>query len=390
MFGTVVIVMSAVLKLVQAQQFSEQLDVDIEALSGNHSLQGAFQYASPWEPYIARYVIERFSKKGAVVLDPQCSAGTVGLESVMAGRSFIGCAEDHSLVKLARARLFPVDLAEVALRLQFVSFKKPVDIRGYCDLFPFFFDADTFRELVNLKTALRGATDPAAEFISFIVASILHGHTAGHLSAYTSPSAALSADAQASLNRKRGEIPSYRAVGARVLKKAALVLRDGVPSVLQSSRHAREVFYAGPTAINSLQTASVDLGLLAPEQPGVFEHGLHSWLRTWWLGVDVPEGRKNFTEVSQWAEHINEVLLEMARVVNKGGRVVARLGQGRIGSKPTNYASELQNVVSSCLAKFWHVEGSISERHVENSPSSKARAKKPSGMQGELVVLRRR
>jgi hypothetical protein len=275
------------------------------------------------------------------------------------------------------------------LRLQFVNFKKPVDIRGYQAPFPQYFDADTFRELANLKSSLRGASDVASEFISFIVASILHGHTAGHLSAYTSPSAGLTPEAQASLNRKRGEVPSYRAVSARVLKKAALLLRDGVPSALQDSRNQREVFFAEPSAMNQVGTGSVDLALLAPNQPGMFRHGLQSWLRTWWLGVDLPNEVQQFVDVSNWRGYANEILVEMARVVRRGGRVVLRTGQGRIGSKATNYKVELEQVISSCLSKFWRVEGSISERYVDPSQGGKVRAERSGAPAGELLVLRR-
>lgn len=382
--------MSAVLKLVQPAQFNEELEVAREGASGkSNSLQASFLYASPWQPLLARYVIERFSKKGQTVLDPFCSTGVVGVESVLAGRSFVGCAQEHGLVKLSRARLTPADIAEVALRLQFVNFKKPVDIRGYREPFPSFFDADTFRELMNLKSNIRASEDVAGDFISFIVTSILHGHTSAHLSAYTSPSAALSPDAQNSLNRKRGEIPSYRAVSARVLKKAAMLLRDGVPSALQGTKTKRDVFYAEPHALNPVATASVDLAVVAPEQPGMIQHGLQSWLRTWWLGVDMPKENHALTDSSAWQGYANEVLVELARVVTSGGRAVIRSGQGRIGSKAVNYKTEIEDLVVRCLSKFWRVEGSISERYVDSSPGSRVRAERSGAEAGEILVLRR-
>lgn len=381
--------MSAVLKLVQAEAFKEEISLPTDAASsGGHSLLGAFQYCSPWKSTLARYVIERFSKRGQVVLDPFCATGSTGLEALMLGRHFVGCAQDHGLVKLARARLFPADIAEVALRLQFVPFKRPVDIRSYTGAFPHFFDSDTFRELMNLKTALRSSTDGASEFISFIVASVLHGHTAAHLSAYSSPSEGLSPEAQAALNRKRSEVPSYRAVSARVLKKAALLLRDGVPSVLTSGdKLRREVFHAEPHDISRAATGSVDLGLLAPDQPGVFEHGMHSWLRTWWLGVDVPEQGQSVATADQWRDMTNGVLLEMARVVKAGGRVVVRTGQGRINGRTINYTRELEQLITSCLQRFWRVEGAIAERYTE---SSKVRSDRSGSASDELVILRRK
>jgi hypothetical protein len=150
----------------------------------------------------------------------------------------------------------------------------------------------------------------------------------------------------------------------------------------------REVFYAEPHALDRAETASVDLAMLAPSQPGVFEHGVQSWLRAWWLGVDLPgEVSARAQDLCDWRGSTNEVLVEMARVVKPGGRVVIRTGQGRIGSKVVHYNREIEGVVSECLPKFWRVEGSISERCVD---TAKARAEGGSSRWSELVVLRRR
>ncbi len=382
--------MSAVLKLVQPEAFTEELQLAGEA-EGQAccSLQAAFQYCSPWKPSVARYIVERFSKKGQVVLDPYCSTGHVGVEACMAARHFVGTAQDHGLVKLTRARLFPADLAEVALRLQFVPFKRPVDIRSYTGPFPNFFDSDTFRELINLKSSLRESRDGASEFIMLVVASILHGHTTGHLSAYSSPSEGLTPEAQITLNRKRGEVPSYRAVSARILKKAAALLRDGVPSALASSdKIRREISYAEPHALDSVATASVDLALVAPDQPGFFEHGMHSWLRTWWLGVDVPEAASGAANLESWELQTNQVLVEMARVVRAGGRAIVRTGQGRMGGKAVNFNREVEAMVKDCLQRFWRIEGSIAERYVK-LPKQSARGG-ATATSGELLVLRRK
>jgi hypothetical protein len=381
--------MSAVLRLVQPEQYNEELDLPSGSSSASsHTIQGALQYCAPWKPYLARYVIERFSKKGSLVLDPFCSTGIVGVEAAIAGRGFVGCEHDHSLVKLARARLSPADLAEVALRLQFIPLKRPVDLKGYSGPFPHFFDSDTFRELINVKSALRASTDGASEFIGFIVASILHGHTSAYLSAYTSPSEGLSPEAQAALNRKRGEVPSYRHVSARVLKKAAALLQDGVPSALAGTgKLQRDVFFSDPASINRVQTGSVELALVAPHQPGLIEHGLQSWLRTWWLGVDMPEPRQSPRDIADWSDQTNEVLVEMARVVQSGGRAVVRVGQGRLGSKTAHYRAAVESLVGECLQRFWRVEGAISERYVKAASQSGGHTEP---LPAELLVLRRK
>ena len=384
--------MSAVLKLVTQKQFSEQVDVDLESSSRNgHSLQTPLSYLSPWQPAVLRHVTERFSVKGQTVLDLTCAAGATGVECASQGRHFIGCTNEYALAKLARARLNPADIAEVVLRLQFINLKRPVDIRGFQEPFSNFFDIDTYRELLSLKLALRGSQDRVGHFIQFVVASIIHGHTVGHLSAYTSPQAAITPGAQATLNGKRGEVPSYRAVGARVIKKAAMLLRDGIPSGLQDDSIERSLYCAEPNNIIDVGTGKVDLALLCPEQPGAVQQGLRSWLRSWWLGMDLPEQRPEIASIPAWQEHISEVLLETARVVRRGGRAVIRTGNGRLGTKVVNYKEQLAQVLDACLPTYWQVEGTIIEQHVKSSGLIKGASDRPySSGAGELVVLRRK
>ncbi len=376
--------MSAVLKLVQQAQFAEQVEVSLDSSSASgHSLQSALAYLSLWQPSVLRLVIDRFSAKGGTVLDMHCSAGSTGVDALSLGRHFIGCSNDPALVKLARARVNPADLAEVVLRLQFINLKRPVDVRSFQAPWPLYFDVDTYCELMNLKLALRGSNDRVDDFMSFVVSGILHGHTAAHLTGYTSPQAALTPEAQAALNRKRSEVPSYRAVSPRVIKKAASILRDGIPSPLLDRALERSVIFAEPNNLEGVKTASVDLALLCPEQPGGIGHGLRSWLRSWWLGLSLPAEREMPSSVEAWQDGMSEQLLEAARVVRRGGRAVVRVAGGRLGTKPVNYREQVSAVLQSCMPTYWQVEGTIVERYAKGAGSGRDTA-------AELIVLRRK
>jgi hypothetical protein len=383
--------MSAVLKLVQAPQFSEQVDVDPSSTpKSGHSLQTAFSYTHLWQTPVVRHLVERFSVKGDLVLDGACATGATGVECALLGRNFVGCSDDAALVKLARARLNPADIAEVVLRLQFINFKRPVDIRGFREPFPLYFDVDTFCEVSNLRSAVRNGSSHVDSFIEFIVASILHGHTVAHLSGYSSPHGALSPNEQAAMNRKRGEVPSYRAVSARVIKKAAALLQDGVPAALQTKDVERAVFESKLNDMSAVRTGSVNLALVCPEQPGFIEHGVRSWLRSWWLDVEQRVELSPRNSQEEWGGYINEVLLETARTVRRSGRAVIRVGRGRLGTKPTNYREELLSVITKCLSQYWAVEGTIAERYAKSVGLMKGGSRLAGDLAAELVVLRRK
>ena len=379
--------MAVALKLVEARQFVEHVEYRGESATRSvHSLQGAFANDLAWQPMIAKFLIERFSQPGNHVVDMWCGTGHTALEALQLKRNFSGFTRFSVLRRLAMARLSPADIAEVALRIQLVNLKRPIDIRGFTAPFNLFFDVETFCELVNLRSIVSGSSERIDRFIQFIVASILHGHTVGHLSAYTSPHVGLTQDAQAQLNRKRGEVPSYRAVAPRVLKKAAGLLQDGIPSVLERGETTASISLGDPRNLQGVSTGAAQLALLAPEQPGFLDHGVRSWLRSWWLGVDQEqEVSKEVQSINAWSDYTSEVLLEAARVVARGGRAVVRVGQGRIGSRPVQFRGELDNVLANGLRSYWHTEGTVVEQLVTSSPKEKRGA-----TPGELVVLRRK
>ena len=379
--------MAAALKLVQVDQFSETVELDVERAGQNaHSLQAPFMYASPWHLTVVRHLIERFSERGDLVLDAACAAGMVGLECVERSRAFIGIESDLTLSKLAEARLSPAELPEVFLRVQTLNLKRPVDLSLYHEAFEQFFNVDTFVELVNLRSAVARNGSYADPFIKFVVASILHGHSVSHLSAYTSPNAALSPEAQRKLNGKRGEHPSYRATVPRILKKTAQLLRDGTPKSVRGGDSGLARVVAGSAGnIPEVKTGSVALALLCPHQPGAVELGSRSWLRSWWLGIESNRSEWDLSSLDEWRDHINEVLLELARVVRPGGRAVLRLGNGRWGSKSVKYAAEVTNILETCLQRFWRVEGTVLESFVDTAPHTKHSIGAPC----QLLVLRR-
>ena len=50
-------------------------------------------------------IVERFTVKDSIILDPFCGAGTTGIASVLLSRSFIGIDNDEASIKKAAKRL---------------------------------------------------------------------------------------------------------------------------------------------------------------------------------------------------------------------------------------------------------------------------------------------
>jgi hypothetical protein len=175
-----------------------------------------------------------------------------------------------------------------------------------------------------------------------------------------------------------------------VIKKAAGLLRDGIPSSVLKDRASARILFADARDVSGVATGTASLAFVCPEQPGVFEHGLRSWLRAWWLGLELPASRDSFMSVEAWQGYINEVLLETARLVKRGGRAVVRVGSGRIGSRTVSYREQIEGVLNAGFGEYWALEGTIVERYIKSSGLLKGAAQGVSDGAGEIVVLRRK
>lgn len=63
-----------------------------------------FKYPAKFHPPVVRYLIEQYTKRGDVILDPFCGSGTLLVEAAVSGRSAIGTDIDPLAVFIARVK----------------------------------------------------------------------------------------------------------------------------------------------------------------------------------------------------------------------------------------------------------------------------------------------
>jgi len=195
-----------------------------------HSLHYVVSYRASFKPELPDFCIRRYSKKGQVVFDPFSGRGTTALQAALLGRVAWASDVNTLAVRITQAKLNPVGLDEIVLRLNEVDFRRPVDLDGYQEHFAPFYHPDTYRELANLRSFIQNDPDRVNRFIELIAVSRLHGHSPGFFSVYSFPQISIPPSNQRLINIKRGQIPEYRAVAPRIIKKAAHSLRDGISS----------------------------------------------------------------------------------------------------------------------------------------------------------------
>ncbi|RMG40819.1 MAG: hypothetical protein D6719_09865, partial [Candidatus Dadabacteria bacterium] len=300
-----------------------------------------------------------YTRKGEVVLDPFCSGGTTGLQASLMGRISYSFDGSPLACLITRAKLMPVDIAEVTLRLQQINLSRPIPADAFKPAFQPFYDLDTFREILNLRSALKNRPDRVSRFIELLVLGLLHGPSAGYLSSYTLPRVALSPREQKLLNDKRGQYPEYRAVAPRILRKCASVLRDGLPSVLGRMEAYNRVGNADPRNLSMLSAGSVNLVISAPPLPAAEKLSRPLWLKLWFSGIS-PEAIDGcvtqFNSLNGWLDFMNQVLLELARVVIPSGRAVLDLREIVLSSGRVRLDELLVGMIREELSRFWQPE----------------------------------
>ena len=116
------------------------------------------------------------------------------------------------------------------------------------------------------------------------------------------------------------------------------------------------------------------------------------WLRLWFLGMN-PEKLVDLefapASIPEWLDFMNEVLLELARVVRCGGRAVFDLREVRGKNGTTLLDEELMTLVDSHLSRYWEGEGLFVHPVRSERLKDKVGEREPF-KSNRLLVLRRR
>ncbi len=321
-----------------------------------HSLHGIIAYPSAIDPDLVGFFVRKYSTRGDVVLDPFCGSGVVGLNAAMTGRVVFMSDSCPLHVRLSSGMLLPADITEVTLKLGEINTRRPVNLSLYREYFSPYFDSDTYRELVNLKVYLEQKKDRVSRFMEVLALGLLHGQSAGHFSVPTSPHISLTPTEQEGSNLQRKQFPDYRAIIPRLLKRCAAVSRDGIPSALAvgADKHrasvcdARNLKYVPTGAVKLVVTSIPGIGVSLGSRSD-------QWLRQWFIGMDPTRLSAQVLEDGQaWSMYMNEVLFELARTVQSGGRVCL------VVEDPTNVLEDiLLEEVLPGLSSYFVAEGVV-------------------------------
>lgn len=298
-------------------------------------------YRACYKPQLPRFFIHRLTRPGDLVLDPFSGRGTTALEAALLGRQVAANDINPLSAILAGPRLVPPHPEAVAARLKAIPRDgTPSDSQDLS----MFYHPDTEAEILALRSwfmeqEAADHLDQVDAWIRMVVTNRLTGHSPGFFSVYTlPPNQAVSAAKQRSLNESRNQVPEYRDTHALILKKTRQLLSgltEEERSNLAGAREQATLLTGDAASLPGVATGTVHLTVTSPPFLDVVQYAKDNWLRCWFCGLDAEIIGKGITmarTVDAWAQSMQGVLHELARVTAPGGHVAFEVGEVRKGT----------------------------------------------------------
>ena len=296
-------------------------------------------YRACFKPQLPAFFIDRLTEAGDNVYDPFMGRGTTPIQASLMGRRAVGNDINPLSTLLARPRVSPPSLLEIALRLREIPLEdgkeEPSDLLA-------FYHPHTLRQINALRSYLLerealGSLDRVDDWIRMIAINRLTGHSTGFFSVYSlPPNQAVSVTAQLKINEARKQTPPERSVPDIILKKSRALLKDHMPSMGPAT------FLTGPADASGLSRASVDLVVTSPPFLDVVQYAADNWLRCWFAGIDAEQVPISIhRKVDQWEAFTARVLADLAHAVRPSGHIAFEVGEVRNGKV------ELEQIVLS-------------------------------------------
>ena len=86
--------------------------------NANYSVHAIGEYPSKIRPIVFRIIVERFTHKGDVILDPFCGSGTLAVEAKLQGRSSINYDINTKAIELTKEKLDKLTKSEMQKAIQ--------------------------------------------------------------------------------------------------------------------------------------------------------------------------------------------------------------------------------------------------------------------------------
>lgn len=308
-----------------------------------HSLHRMCSRTGSFPPALARYFIEKFSKKGDRVLDPFSGKGTAPLEACLSERIGIGNDLAPEAYVLTYAKVRPVSFKTAKRYLDKIKHKMDtvnVDLSEVPEDVAVFYHPETLKQIIALKELLQDDDSDEAIFIKALMCGILHGSSEISLSLPCSHSFSMSPKYVKRYAKLHKLKRPRRDVIWCLIRKAQRVLKDGVPKI-------RGEAYRNDASQLELEDESVDLIITSPPYFDKQTYAWDNWLRLWFLGYnyrDINRMLFNSQSKSKFIKFITKCIKEMYRVLKEDSACFIVIGDVKLNGERINTAELIADI----------------------------------------------
>jgi DNA methylase len=297
-------------------------------------------YRACFKPQLPNYFIKRFTKSDDIVYDPFGGRGTTVVEAALLGRKIIQNDINPISTIFAAGRLAIPPIEEIEERINAIPLVR--GLKSEIDL-SMFYEEETFQEILSLRHYFsirekEGSFDSVDAWIRAVATNRLTGHSSGFFSVYTMPpNQAISAVSQIRINEKRQQVPVYRDTKKIIIKKSKQLLGGvtGAEKINLLNAYKTSLFLNGPAdSTPEIESNSVSLVVTSPPFLDIVQYKDDNWLRCWFNNIDADEIGKGITmskTVDLWSSQMKAVLIELHRILKKGGIIAFEVGEIRNG-----------------------------------------------------------
>ena len=324
-----------------------------------HPLHAMCSYMGMFPPRIPHYFIQKFTRRGDVVLDPFSGRGTTALQACVEGRVGIGIDPNPLAHAMTRAKVNPPD--DVALRNRIDDLSNDMffgSINHEPDQIRMLFHDRTLSQLVFLKQALDPG-DPTDAFLIAVLLGMLHGGALGKKGApkktnNAKPPIYLSIPMPNTFSMSPNYIKKY--IKEKGLEKPDIdlfaSLRHRVDRLLRLGA-PRTNGRAWPTRVQDIRTIPdpdlkrkrVKLVVSSPPYLKVLRYGLYNWIRLWFLDEcpdRLDETLDQHRKIESYLDFMTDTCRALYGVLAPGGVCALVIGDVKKGKKePVILAEEV-------------------------------------------------
>lgn len=324
-----------------------------------HPLHSMCSYMGMFPPRLPHYFIQKFTRRGDVVLDPFCGRGTTPLQACVEGRIGIGVDPNPLAYALTLAKVKPPDPAALRNRIDDLSNDmffgdagdQPSGIR-------LLFHDHTLSQLVFLKQTL-DRSDRTDAFILGVLLGMLHGGAQGagaktRVRRRSDTATFLSIPMPDTFSTSENHIEEYVRgkklqaprldVFASLRLRVERLLRLGLPKTEGRIWNAR-IQELRELPDPALKRKKIQLIFSSPPCLKALKHGVYKWIRLWLLDEnpdDLDDRLDQHRKLDDYLDFMLEACRILYRVTAPGGVCALMIGDVQKGKQePIRLAEEV-------------------------------------------------